>query len=923
MNCLTEDEVLAFVAQGAVDRAAVEHHLDGCAECMELVTLAAQTSIAKGSGAPPPVRTLAAHSHVGRYEIEEPRGRGAMGTVYAALDTQLDRRVAVKLVEPGDDRAQVALLREAKALARVAHPNVLAVYDFGVFETHVFLVAELVDGETLAAWSVRPHPWREIAGVYLAAARGLAAAHAAGLVHRDFKPANVLIGKDARVRVCDFGLARFTDTTPTAKELVGTPVYMAPEQRRGEVVDARADQYGFCIALHEALHGVLPPRGERRIPSWLAAIIARGLAPAPDARFPTMTALATALERGLHRRRRRAIAGVAAAGIAIATATTALAYGRGGTDLAARCPAPALASWTPVQRIEVFRAFAATELVYAPALASRVGRVLDRFATRYAIHGHDVCLAGELHTDDAELHARRIACLDRAHRTFDAIVDRFRAPRHTRLLLEVTNLVDHLPDLDACARPGPATPGGNDAALLSMLARIQTLALAGELTAAANELPAAKREAEALGDKRQLAHVHYVEAQLAGERGAGDEAARGFEAALWEAQAAGDDLLVASAAGELLRRLGMAGRDADVQKFRALALATAERIGSLSARARIARAVGQTDLAAGRFAAAEELLVHARELEEARMPRDDYELAAVLTDLGDLEYRRGDLAKAEPLQRRAVELFAQEVGLASPTMAAAVGNLANTLADRGKLDEARQLYAQALEIRERALGADALEVAQTLSNAAGLAVQAGELAEAQRDLERALAIDRRHHDVSPTSIASVLHNLGEVAGLEDQVDVAIAHHTEALALRTHALGAAHPLVIDSELALADLELRRGGVPAARRHCEAAHAAADHADPGAPPPLGAIETCLGRVELASHHAAAAIALLEHALARSPEDPDDRATIELALARALDHGPRAVGLANEARAVFANDGILRKRELAEVDAWLATR
>ncbi|MCW5808271.1 MAG: serine/threonine protein kinase, partial [Deltaproteobacteria bacterium] len=263
---------------------------------MELVTLASQTSFAPAAGsvgnAASPGAELLPGTRVGRFEVLDERGRGAMGVVYAAHDPQLDRRVALKLVDDarGDDRARLALLREAKALARVTHPNVLTIYDLGTYEASVFLATELVEGESLAAWSARAHGWRTTVAVFLDAARGLAAAHAAGVVHRDFKPANVLVGADGRMRVCDFGLARFAEAAAGPRELVGTPVYMAPEQRRGEVADARSDQYAFCVAWHEALFGHRPDHPAARkaaVPRWLAAIVTRGLAAAPERRFPS------------------------------------------------------------------------------------------------------------------------------------------------------------------------------------------------------------------------------------------------------------------------------------------------------------------------------------------------------------------------------------------------------------------------------------------------------------------------------------------------------------------------------------------------------------------------------------------------------------------------------------------------------------
>jgi serine/threonine protein kinase len=259
--------------------------------------------------------------HIDRYVVRERLGVGGMGVVYAAHDGELDREVAIKLVrgaagaEANPD--QQRLVREARSLAQLAHPNVVSIYDVGLHRDRVFIAMELVRGTTLRARvSCGVTPWQDTLHLYVQAGEGLLAAHAAGLVHRDFKPDNVLVGADGRVRVVDFGLARATggvergtsapgldvEVTSTG-ELIGTPAYMAPEQAKGERVDGRADQFSFCVALYEALYGErpagvpsdTPPRGG--VPTRVHAAIRRGLAKSPDDRFDSMDALLRELER--------------------------------------------------------------------------------------------------------------------------------------------------------------------------------------------------------------------------------------------------------------------------------------------------------------------------------------------------------------------------------------------------------------------------------------------------------------------------------------------------------------------------------------------------------------------------------------------------------------------------------------------------
>ncbi len=319
-------------------------------------------------------------SAVGRYLVERELGSGGMGSVYVAYDPELGRKVAIKLIHPeGPGRTDPAqsrarLLREAQALAQLTHPNVIAIHDVGTFEAQVFIAMEYVEGCTLTDWlAAQRRTWSEIVSMFVQAGRGLAAAHAQGIVHRDFKPDNVWIGKDARARVLDFGLARATwtgagteqtrDQTTSSPHIamlgtqltepgkvLGTPAYMAPEQLNRGPVDSRTDQFSFCVALHQALHGELPFAGDgvtdllkaieqRRIsegpnashvPAWLRRVLRRGLSPDRGARFESMDRLLEALN---HRPVvTRLIAG------ALALLATALLIGRserGGDRLSA------------------------------------------------------------------------------------------------------------------------------------------------------------------------------------------------------------------------------------------------------------------------------------------------------------------------------------------------------------------------------------------------------------------------------------------------------------------------------------------------------------------------------------------------------------------------------------------------------------
>jgi serine/threonine-protein kinase len=343
--CIDENAALALL-EGRLSRDAAnaaEEHLAGCADCRalleQLADLAPDLATAQtvrlsfdgesvDDAAPPSVTRGEA---VGRYVVEERVGMGGMGVVYVARDRQLGRRVALKLLRrrrAEEAVAQLRLLREAQALAKLSHANVVTVFDVGTFHQQVFVAMELVDGGTLSSWLQRgDRSLDEILAMFRAAGAGLLAAHAAGIVHRDFKPDNVLIGDDGRVRVTDFGLAsppRSTDGAPRFDNrltetgaVFGTPAYMAPEQRDGGRVDERSDQYSFCVALFEALYGRLPEAAltsapRFNVPRRIRRALQRGLAQDPAARFPSLQALLSALAWDRAARRRPFVLGAAA-----------------------------------------------------------------------------------------------------------------------------------------------------------------------------------------------------------------------------------------------------------------------------------------------------------------------------------------------------------------------------------------------------------------------------------------------------------------------------------------------------------------------------------------------------------------------------------------------------------------------------------
>ncbi|MCY1013595.1 protein kinase [Nannocystis pusilla] len=537
-------------------------------------------------------RHLFAGDRVGRYTVLHLVGAGAMGTVYAAYDPELDRRVALKLVHHGllagatREAAAARLLREAQALARLSDPNIVTVFDAGRFEGQVFLAMEFVEGGTLRQWlaSERRDP-AQIVAMFVAAGRGLAALHGAGLVHRDFKPDNVLVGGDGRARVSDFGLVRVAATAsveetfdparplPTASEamtrtgaLLGTPAYMAPELWQGALADARSDQFAFCVALYEALQGVRPftpgalagtaPGREvarvERIPAGLRAPLAIGLARAPERRHASMTALLDALGRGLAgARRRRAALLLGLAGLVVALSAWGWQQVQA-RELAGRVAACVAAGaridevWGAAARAEVERSFLATGKAFAPATFARTVPWLDGWAADWRGAAEAACRAHTVEASwDAELRARAEDCLAEARAGFVALVDELRDADGV-VLTQATNAAAELAPASACTQPAalreraevPQAQRSAARELRVRLAGARSLQAVGDYDAALTAARAAVGAARASGLPGLVGEAEFRAAGLHEKRGDYPAAEAGLLRALAAAEEA-------------------------------------------------------------------------------------------------------------------------------------------------------------------------------------------------------------------------------------------------------------------------------------------------------------------------------------------------------------------------------------------------
>ena len=443
---------------------------------------------------------------VGRFQLLNRLGSGGMGVIYAAHDPQLHRTVAVKVVHVPGAIGESALV-EARALARLSHPNVVPIYDVGVTGEHLYMVMELVLGQTLGSWA-KGRTQREIVKAFLQAGEALAAAHVAGLVHRDFKPDNAIMGNDGRVRVVDFGLACEVEDPdgPSSKHRRGgTPKFMAPEQRFGGPITAATDQYGFCVALKETLRENLRQPGPATLPRWLQVVIDRGSEPDAADRFPSMTELLRALARDpvLVRRRRITAAALMVAGV--------VAFAAGRSSLASRaatCNAggPRLAAvWGADGRGAALARLAGMG-DYGRSLQPRLEQQLADHARRWTGGYRDACLARGVQSD--ALVDRRMACLERGRAALTALVDVVRTT-DAKALPNLVKASQALPDPDGCADLGALLANAEPppAAIAARVADIRGRIAAARVQIAAGRQKEARAIAEqAVAEARGLAY---------------------------------------------------------------------------------------------------------------------------------------------------------------------------------------------------------------------------------------------------------------------------------------------------------------------------------------------------------------------------------------------------------------------------------
>ena len=834
-----------------------------------LATLATQSAEPRDDDQP--VALLEKGAALGRYLVLECLGMGGMGVVYAAYDPQLDRKVAIKLVRPASrggslGGGRMRLLREAQAMAKLSHPNVVAVHDVGTVDEQVFVAMDFIDGPSLRVWlKAAPRSWVEVLDRFRQAGRGLAAAHAHDLVHRDFKPDNVMIGSDGRVVVMDFGLVRARssgESEPGAIEaeavsrsdeapvpdrnlgeastgpldshltevgiLLGTPAYMAPEQLGGGEADARSDQFSFCVSLYESLYGERPFAGKTMVelataiidgviqpeprasvvPRWLRAVVLQGLANDPTQRHASMDALLDALARDPSQRRRTRVLG------AMAIVLSLLGVGVGWFVLEHRreqalesCVAAGREIdevWNDETRSALERSLVGTGSPLASSSFSYMRSWLDPWTSRWTTERTDTCVRAEIdETLSAELYAQSTACFDEQRERLAAMLDVF-ALSDTRMVAGAGKAAAAFSQLESCA---------DERAL-----------------ARRPELP------DALAGSTQLVDFRRRLARASAVADAGDYvAARGIAE---EALAIARTLEFRPLEAEAL--LVKAGIDSEIGDYtqvheqlrRAFGLASASGSDALGAKAAILllRVLGYHLARSGEGLAWADVATALLERLELGESLDAAQLANNTALVFEL---LGNYEETERWHRRALELRSKLLGPEHPEVGHSYANLGNLALLRKDYDAALEWHQRALEVRERGLGPSHPDVGRSHANIGRVYLARGELDEALVHFDESFEIFSQTLGAEHRVAARVLGSMGEVHRRRGELELALEKYQRALAIQVPLLGAKHPEAASSNLGIAKVLQARGELEEALVH--AAAAASAYAELGAAHP----------------------------------------------------------------------------------------
>lgn len=929
---------------------------------------------------------------IGGYVVLEELGRGGMGVVYSAYDRKLDRKLALKLMLPRarGTTAQARFLREAQALAKLSHPNIIQIHEVGTTGEAVYIAMEFVAGQTLSDWAHADgdgRHWRELLDALIQAGRGLEAAHQINLVHRDFKPENAIVGDDGRVRVLDFGLVRgaemsldeseFVETdesAPTARTedaagvdvssaqsglkwlgveltvrgtVMGTPVYMAPEQHLGTVCGPSADQYSFCVAAFELLFGVrpftertmkallqakrlgaLPDIGHRRdIPKTVRAAIIRGLSPRPSDRWPDLSALLAELERGRARSGKSWLAwGGAVIGLALGVGAATL-----GADQPHMCEFDESALtelWTDEDRSVLHAMLASREPEHADRAIEVIDRGLTRWGTQWLDSQRRVCEATHVLGSQSEaLLDLRAACLERKRREAAAIVQTLTRADGAGVGYAV-QLLDRLPDTQACedphlaenSYPEPSEQRESILAAYEQISHARSLLVTNRFDEAEGLIGGLEAMAADLDHLPLSLEVRFVAAQRLFERHQTVEAVPLLREVIRESEIAGLDELSADArtylANQTIGWWGSVEQQTAVLEEAEIAVARIGRPDDRRAadlaldRALLLQAAAEFEKALVGYRASIE---HARERGDlGLMGPANFYLARLLKDYGSFE-------EAEQTFLAARSMFEDTFG----PIVAARGEIEIELGvidlERGRFDEAAKHLADARELLEPSFDPSTGYLILLESAEAKLLFLRGDLEGARERFARIASVttDAVRQGEAWDALGVICFYLDDIPGSLDAYRRAETSYMAAFGEDHPTLGLLSSNIGESLAASGDHQGALEAYARALRLLER-NLREDHPDLALP------YKGRGQTKLALGNPRGARSDLERALAlheANPGEPIERADVEFALARALfamgEH-ERASELATVAHHRFDEAGYVNRAH--DITAWL---
>ncbi len=875
MDCLDENTIAAW-AEGRMPAArqdAIERHLDACVPCAAMVASAVRSRGASTRVVTNPITapvapyeiTPRAGDLIGRYVVVAPLGVGGMGTVLRAHDPELDRDVAVKLLrrraKAMPDAAE-RLLREARNMALLADPNVVQVFEAGIDHGRVYIAMELVDGEDLRIWLRAPRSVAEILAVFVQAGRGLLAAHRAGLLHRDFKPDNVLIGNDGRVLVGDFGLAQSAHSVPSSEPsgreprsggaydssqrltrtgtIIGTPLYMAPEQHMQATIDARADQFAFCVALYEALwkrlpypgrsvdelarakltRAVLPP-SEPAVPLAVRRAVMRGLAVRPEDRHVDMGALLDALTSPTRTRTRTLVAAAACAGVlALATAGTTSHDPRCG-DAGQRL----VGVWDGPARAALHEAFVADARPHAQETWERTRVALDQWTGEWTATHTQACTAALAEDEDARAALDgRMECLESARTELAelvAVLDH----ADDAVMLRSVRAIGSLPSPSACidpARAHPSSPGSTD--VRTALARVRALSHAGRYADAWLEVEKLSDRTEVARDPGLHAEVGLWLGRMRHRTGTYAGAEQALVEAYFDAERAERTDLAADAAIAVVGVIAEAhadAHDADVWARHAAAAIAALDPPNPRTEATLHRGLGALAMRVGDYDRARAETEAGLRVLVAAFGDDHIDVGDFHNNLGNVAFVQARYDEAIELHEKALASRRIHLGEHHPITGDSYNNLGAAAYNVGRYEDSARYHEQSLEISRAAFGERHADVAASHNNLGGAYHALGENERAIAHYREALAIWSEVLPEDHPDVAYAHNNLGNVLLAVGRHDEATFQLERALAVREHVLGPDHRDVAITLGNLAVVDMKTNRLTRARTELERA------------------------------------------------------------------------------------------------------